>query len=339
MAGRNPHVSGNNSTVTHNIATVITSRSSHPSKGAYGMETSKTLHPPTMKKSNRKYQDRRPRIFVLGDSHACGIACELLHQSTHRLNTIGYVKPNAGLTLLLNTVKDESSKLTKTDTIIVIGGSNDIDKSVRSKNLTSILKFLEDTQNTNVILVEVPVRYDTGVRPHINEQIESYNTKLHKVTKSFKHVRLIKVTTNREHFTKHRLHLNYKGKEIMSKELLKTLLTKHESQKVASIPVPWKKESTNVDAQIIKNVKSNESLNTDMGVEDESEISEISNTNCIETKIDTDAELKEALNSNAQQEDNQESRRNPTKNNKEIGRNLKLQRNCPKVKNNDFLWN
>ena len=250
------------------------------------------------------------------------------------------MKPNAGLAALLNTVKDNSSKLTKTDTIIVIGGSNDIDKSVHSsKNLTSIVKFLEDTQNTNVILVEVPVRYDTGVRPHINEQIESYNTKLHKVTKSFKHVRLIKVTTNREHFTKHRLHLNYKGKEIMSKELLKTLLTKHESQKVAAIPVPWKKESTNVDAQIIKNVKSNEILNTDMGVEDESEISEISNTNCIETKIDTDAELKEALNSNAQQEDNQESRRNPTKSNKEISRNLKLQWNCPKVKNNDFLWN
>ena len=60
VAGRNPHVSGNNSTVTHNIATVITSRSSHPSKGAYKMETSKTLHPPTVKKNNRKYQDRRP---------------------------------------------------------------------------------------------------------------------------------------------------------------------------------------------------------------------------------------------------------------------------------------
>ena len=60
-----------------------------------------------------------------------------------------------------------------------------------------------------------------------------------------------------------------------------------------------------------------------MGVEDESEESEISNTNCIRTKIDTNPDLKEGINSNAKQEDNQESRRNSTKNNKEVIRNIK----------------
>jgi hypothetical protein len=72
------------------------------------------------------------------------------------------------LTALLNTVKDESSKLTKTETIIVIFGPYDIDKSVHSKNLTSILKFLVDTRKTNVILFEVHMRYDIGVGFHIN---------------------------------------------------------------------------------------------------------------------------------------------------------------------------
>jgi lysophospholipase L1-like esterase len=124
----------------------------------------------------------------------------------------------------------------------MIGGSNDIDKSVHGKNITSIVNFLDGAQNTNVILVEVPVRYNIGARSHINKQIENYNKKLYKLTKSFKHVKLTKVTTNREHFTKHGLHLNNKGKEIMSKELLKNLPIKHESQKVSAIQLHWKND-------------------------------------------------------------------------------------------------
>jgi hypothetical protein len=37
------------------------------------------------------------------------------------------------------------------------------------------------TQNTNVLLMEIPVRYDTEARLLICEQIVSYNKKLHKV--------------------------------------------------------------------------------------------------------------------------------------------------------------
>jgi hypothetical protein len=314
---------------------VITSRPSHHYKGIYGMETSKIIQPLTMEKNNKKHQARRPGIVILGDSHACRFAGELLCQSNHHLNTTGYVKLNIGLTELLNTAKNDSSKLTRTDTIIMIGGSNDIDKSVHGKNLTSIVNFLDGTQNTNVILVEVPVRYNIGAISCI-EQIENYSKKLHKVTKRFKHVKLIKVTTNREHFTKHGLHLNNKGKEIMSKELLKNLSIKHESQKVAAIQLPWKNESTKAGAQIIKNVRLNEILNIDIGAEDNQEIVKNTSKNCIGTNTDMDADLKEALNPNEQQGVYRELCKIPTENNKVISRNTKLQQNCPKVKNYDF---
>jgi len=56
-----------------------------------------------------------------------------MHQSNHHLDTIGYVKPNAKLIDLINTAKSELCKLTKNDTIILIGGSNDIDKNVHGK--------------------------------------------------------------------------------------------------------------------------------------------------------------------------------------------------------------
>jgi hypothetical protein len=240
VAGRNPHASGTNLADTQNIATVITSRPSHHCKRIYRMESSKSIQPPTVKKNNKKHQDRRPKIVILGVSHAHGFADELLHQSNHCFNTTGYVKPNAGLTELLNTAKNDSSKFTTTDTIIMIGGSNDIDQSIHDKNLTSKVNFLDGAQNTNVILVKVPVRCDTRARLHINKQIKKYNKKLYKVTKRFKHVKLIAVSTTREHFTKRGLHLNKKGKEILSHELLKNLPTKRESLAVAVIRLPWK---------------------------------------------------------------------------------------------------
>ena len=52
--------------------------------------------------------------------------------------------------------------------------------------------------------------------------------------------------------------------------------------------------------------------------------------NYIGTKIDTDADLKEALNTSVQQGVNQETCKVTSRN---------PQCNCPKVKNDDFLWN
>ena len=83
----------------------------------------------------------------------------------------------------------------------MFGGTNDIERNSHGKNLTSIEKLLDATQHTNVILIDVPLRYDPGKRPCINEEIMKYNRKLHKVTKRFKHAQVVKATTNRELFT------------------------------------------------------------------------------------------------------------------------------------------
>jgi hypothetical protein len=240
-----------------------------------------------------------------------------MYQADHHLNTIGFVKPNARLRDLINTAKSELCKLTKSDTIVMIGGSNDVDKNVHANNLTSIRNFIEASQNTNVILSEVPVRYDIGARPHISEQIWSFNKKLYKVTKSFSHVKMIKFTTNREVFTKHGLHLNNKGKEIFAKEILKNLSTSQKSVKTSAIHLPWKKEPSEAGTSTKETVKPSELLS-----------------------IRTVAEVNKAVGiPSAQQGDNQETCNSPSKNINKISRKTKLQRNCPKIKNDDFLWN
>jgi hypothetical protein len=87
----------------------LTLRSLQPYKGNHEMETNKIIHSPTMRMDNKKHQDERPRIIVLGGSHARGLTREFLHKVKQYLKVIGYVKPNAGLTELLNSAKEETS--------------------------------------------------------------------------------------------------------------------------------------------------------------------------------------------------------------------------------------
>ncbi len=59
---------------------------------------------------------------------------------------------------MLNIAKEVSSKLTKKDTVIVLGGTSDIERNLHRKNLTSIKKFIDSMQNVNIILDDVPFR-------------------------------------------------------------------------------------------------------------------------------------------------------------------------------------
>jgi hypothetical protein len=166
-------------------------------------------------------RSKKPKIVIVGDSHARGAAGEIKHQTNGRTNSIGYVKPNAGLAELINTAKSVSSNMTKSESLVLIGGSNDLERNNFYHNITSLAHFLRTTTHTNVILTEVPTRYDSGARPHINWDIEKYNMNLREMIKGFQHTTIISVTHNREMFTRHGLHLNGSGKELLSRTILR----------------------------------------------------------------------------------------------------------------------
>ena len=113
VAGRNLYTPVNGSAEPHNIETVITSRPSQPYKGNRAMETNGIIHSLSRRKGIKKYKDERPGIIVKGDSLARGCSGELLHHVKQHYNVMGYTKHNAGLSELLNTAKEVSSKLTK----------------------------------------------------------------------------------------------------------------------------------------------------------------------------------------------------------------------------------
>ena len=63
----------------------------------------------------------KQKIVIIGDSHARNSLRSMFSVSS-------FVKPGAEMKVIVDTVKEETEKLTSEDVIIIWGGSNDIGK-------------------------------------------------------------------------------------------------------------------------------------------------------------------------------------------------------------------
>jgi ribosomal protein L16 Arg81 hydroxylase len=89
-----------------------------------------------------------------------------------------------------------------------------------------------------------------------NFEIQAFNAKLSKIANSFRDVALVEMDFNREHFTKHGLHLNNAGKEGLAK-LIASEIDKfiNNINKIEPVTAPnWKEEATNVSVNKIEPV-------------------------------------------------------------------------------------
>jgi hypothetical protein len=66
--------------------------------------------------------------------------------------------------------------------------------------------------HTNIIVVNVPYRYDLPVSSSINRELSIFNKKLEKCLKSVNCITLITTNCIRTNFTKHGMHLYNIGK-------------------------------------------------------------------------------------------------------------------------------
>jgi hypothetical protein len=94
-----------------------------------------------------------------------------------------------------------------------------------------------------------------AIPPYCSLEIQAFNAKLNKIAKSFRHVALVEMDTNRKYFTKLSLHLNNAGKEWLAK-LIATQIDKLISNINKIEPVialNWKEETTNESIKLTDN--------------------------------------------------------------------------------------
>jgi hypothetical protein len=77
-------------------------------------------------------------------------------------------------------------------------------------------KFMQEYSNTNIVVVNIPHRYDMDRNSVTNLEIQAFNRKLNKMTKVFSHVAKAEIDSHMKYFTQHGMHLSKSGKEWLS---------------------------------------------------------------------------------------------------------------------------
>jgi len=191
------------------------------------------------------------KVLVMGDRHLRRCAAKMIASLDTRFDVCGVVKPGSNTKSLMETAKGEVGKLTMNDFIIICRGTNDIERNHSRNEFKNITSFIKCVNHTNIILISVPYRHDITKDLHINSKIKALNSRLLKLAKIFSHVNIIEPSNNRLLFTKHGLHLNESGKELLSHQLVLHIFSVLEEISVNPMTLGWYDKTLQVIASSI----------------------------------------------------------------------------------------
>jgi hypothetical protein len=90
--------------------------------------------------------------------------------------------------------------------------------------------------------MNVPKIFDLEAHSCVIYEVNAFNRNLYKHTKSIQNATTVEVTSDRDHFTKHGLHLNRKRKEEAAKTTASSIKEIFNLQKKYPIKMSWKEE-------------------------------------------------------------------------------------------------
>jgi len=205
---------------------------------------------PGERKSNTSVQyatqtHNRNKILLLGDSHIRGLAERMNSSLGSSFSVTGITKPNANIKGITSSSDSSLANLTKQDMIIFCGGTRDISRNESKSGLSVLQQFAQRTGNTNVILLEAPIRYDLPLSSCVNTEVKLFNKRMRGLMIPFDHIKFMSISTERGHHTRHGLHLTKKAKNWMADNLVREIMKPHHSTKTnPPIVIHWKDVKT-----------------------------------------------------------------------------------------------
>jgi hypothetical protein len=161
-----------------------------------------------------------PSVLILSDSHLRGCTTMINNGLGNLFRTNGWIKSGAPAKDILNIPNSEVANMNLHDVIVLCAGANDVYRNNSSVAIRKITKFVMNNRGTNIIIIGVPHRYDLSEQSCVNNAIQSFNSKLKKITTMFSYVTVIESIHGKEHFTSHGLHYNRRGKILITKQVV-----------------------------------------------------------------------------------------------------------------------
>jgi hypothetical protein len=168
---------------------------------------------------------QKSKVVILSDSHLKGCVKKINNLLGDSFLISGWTKPGALAEEILDGPNMDLMGLDKQDVIVISAGANDIYRNNSGVALRKTIQFIQNNYNTNIIVYGVPQRYDLLSSSCVNVAIQTFNSKLKNLASSFSHVSILESNSGRNSFTSVGMHLNERGKRIISKQLA-TVITK-----------------------------------------------------------------------------------------------------------------
>jgi lysophospholipase L1-like esterase len=174
-------------------------------------------------------------VLILGDSHARGCAQEIQHYLNLNFSIQGIVKPGAIMKDIVSSPSNLVKNLDSKDTVVIWGGTHDIGKNESNQALKEIKIFVQTHSKNHVTVMGAPHQYDLSQTSCVNQEMNVFNRKLCKYLRAYNNTQIVEVDLNRVYYTRHDLHLNCKGKELIAKKIAWAIQDKLTAHKYAPI--------------------------------------------------------------------------------------------------------
>jgi hypothetical protein len=114
----------------------------------------------SLRNKTKKESEIKQKIIIMGDSHARGMAKELKYRLNQEFEIQCIIKPGSTLEKLVKTTYSDLKTLTKRDVCLVWGGTHDVGRNESNIGIHALKDFVSTHDHTNVIVINVPHRYD-----------------------------------------------------------------------------------------------------------------------------------------------------------------------------------
>jgi lysophospholipase L1-like esterase len=168
-----------------------------------------------------------------------GCASELGNYLGPNYQVTGTFMPGSRLQNVTKLARKETADFSKEDMIIIWGGSNDVNRNESMKGPMNLNEFVDQRNNTHIMIAQIPHRHDLLATSCINEEVQNFNKKLQKIMKCKDNVRILNYKPTREDITQHGLHLNASGKAKVAKLMSQNISPLSENRKKHPIILKW----------------------------------------------------------------------------------------------------
>jgi len=130
--------------------------------------------------SGKTVSTSKSKMVILGDRHLKGSVPRTDNYLSSKFVVSGFIKLGADFESIVGKLSLGSSNK---DVLICNGGANDVYNSNSKKVILQIMKFFQENDKTNIVMLDILHRYDLPDNLHVNKGSKTFNSELKKYAK------------------------------------------------------------------------------------------------------------------------------------------------------------